>query len=458
MMKMNIDIKEIIAPHFYNIFNSKKPHQILKGGRGSTKTSMLSIKIDYFNIAYRNCNAIVIKRYQNTIRNSVFKEIKRGLKRLGLYEGIDYLATVSPFQIHINQTKNNIYFAGGDDYEKIKGFIDEDAPIKMLWFEEPTEFDNQDQIDQIIATFSRGNDDWFITMYSFNPPKNRFHWINLWVEQMSKRDDVLVHHSDYRTVPQKWLGKAFIDEAERLKKYDEKRYKWIYLGEVIGIEGLIYNPDLFIIEKSNYIEENKLRILYVDFSIDCGHQTSATSCGAYGYATDGRWYRLDTYYYSPHEKTRKKAPSELAEDIFNFRTTICKKYQTVVDNETIDSAEGALRNQYFAMYGINLHPVNKGKDKEELIEYSQDFIDTGNYVILDTLNNWIHIKELKNYMWKKDSVEKGKPEPDKEEKELKEEVYYNTYTNDYSYYYAEHSCDDFQYWVKDNLQKLNLEF
>lgn len=457
-MNETIDIKDIIAPHFYQTFNSKKPHQIYKGGRGSTKTSMISIKIDEFNLEYTNCNAIIIKRYQNTIRNSVFKEIKRALKRLGLYEGSDYKATVSPFQIHLNQTGNNIYFAGGDDYEKVKGFIDEDAPIKMVWFEELTEFDDPDQIDQIIATFSRGNDDWFVTMYSYNPPKNRFHWVNLWAEKMAQRDDVIVHHSDYRTVPAKWLGQKFIDEAERLKQYDPKRYEWIYLGKVIGIEGLIYNPDLFIIENANYLEENKLRIIYVDFSIDCGHQTSATTCMAFGYATDGRWYLLDTYYYSPHEKARKKAPSELAQDIFNFRTYICKKYQTIVDTETIDSAEGALRNQYFAMFGINLHPVNKGKDKEELIEYSQDFIDLAKYVIINTPNNWIHIKEMKNYMWKKDSVEKGKPDPDKAEKELTGENYYNTHTNDYSYYYADHSCDAFQYWVKDNLEKLGLEF
>ena len=419
---------------------------------------MISLKTDDFNLEYLNCNAIVIKRYQNTIRNSVFKEIKRGLKRLGLVEGIDYKATVSPFQIHIFQTNNDIYFAGGDDYERVKGFIDEEAPIKMVWFEELTEFDNADQIDQIIATFSRGNDDWFITMYSYNPPKNRFHWVNQWADKMDQRDDVIVHHSDYRTVPEKWLGRRFIEEAERLKQYDLKRYEWIYLGKVIGIEGLIYNPDLFIVEEADYIEKNKLRILYIDFSIDCGHQTSATSCGAYGYATDGRWYRLDTYYYSPHEKSRKKAPSELAQDLFDFRTKMCQKYHTVVDTETIDSAEGALRNQYFAMFGINLQPVNKGKDKEELIDYSQDFIDTGKYVILNTSNNWIHIKEMNNYMWKKDSVEKGNPEPDKTEKELTDETYYNTYTNDYSYYYADHSVDEFQYYVKANLQKLGLKF
>jgi phage terminase large subunit len=354
-----VSIRNIIAPHFYNAFNSKNPHQIYAGGRASTKSSMLAIKISEFNLEYNNCNAIIIKRYQNTIRNSVYKEIKRALKRLGLQESIDYKATVSPFCIHIFQTNNTIYFAGGDDYERVKGFIDEDAPIKMVWFEELTEFENSDQIDQIVATFSRGNDDWFVTMYSYNPPKNRFHWVNLWADQMKQRDDVLYSHTNYRTVPSEWLGSKFIEEAERLKQYDEKRYRWIYLGEVIGIEGLIYNPDLFIIEPADYIEKNNIRILYIDLSIDCGHQTSATSCGAYGYATDGRWYRLDTYYYSPHEKARKKAPSELAQDLFDFRTAMCKKYNTVIDKETVDSAERSIKKSIFCYVWNKIAPCKQ---------------------------------------------------------------------------------------------------
>ena len=454
-MSEDISLKELIAPHFWNIFNNLKIHNVIYGGRGSTKTSMIALNIVFSCITDNNCACVILRRYQNLLRNSVYKEIKRACRRLGLIEKVDYKANVSPMQITFNNG-NTIYFAGGDDYEAVKGTIDEKSPIKKVWFEELTGWDSADEIDQIIATFTRGNNDYFNAFYSYNPPKNRYHWVNLWKESKKLRDDYLFSESDYRTVPKDWLGPIFIGEAERLKKYDEKRYRWIYLGEVIGIEGLIYNPDLFIIENADYIEKNNLRILYVDFSIDCGHQTSATSCMAFGYASDGRWYLLDMYYYSPHEKSRKKAPSELAEDIFNFRTYICKKYKTIVDTETIDSAEGALRNQYFAMYGINLHPVNKGKDKEELIEYSQDFVDLGKYVILNTSNNWIHIKELKNYMWKKDSVEKGKPDPDKTEKELTGETYYNTHTNDYSYYYADHSCDAWQYWIKDNLEKLGL--
>jgi phage terminase large subunit len=269
---------------------------------------------------------------------------------------------------------------------------------------------------------------------------------------------VQVTSTDYRTVNTDWLGDSFLSEAERLKKYDEKRYRWIYLGEVIGIDGLIYNPDLLQIVASTHIKDNKLRILYLDFAIDSGHQTSATTCLGFGYATDGNWYLLDTYYYSPAEKQIKKAPTELCKDIFNFRVALQREYSASVDTETIDSAEGALRNQYFKDYGIRLHPVNKGKDKEELIEYSQDFISLNKFKIVDNSNNQIFKKEITNYMWCAESVEKGKPSPDKLDKELSSmEIYYNTHAKDYSYYYADHTVDAFQYYVKDNLIKLGLK-
>ena len=452
-----IKIKDIIAPHFWNTFNSKKTNQIYKGGRSSTKSSMISIKIVYNCLNNDNCSAVVLRKHQNQLRKSVYKEIKRACKRLGLKEDIDYEAGLSPMEIRFNNG-NTIYFAGGDDYENVKGTIDEDKLIKIVWFEELTGWDNSEDIEQIKTTFTRGNDDWFIAFYSFNPPKNKFDWVNEWVESKTKSNNYLVHQSDYRTVPEKWLGQIAIQEAEELRQNDEKRYRWIYLGEVIGLEGLIYNPELVEYVPEDYLEKNNIKILYIDFAIDSGHQTSATTCGAYGYGTDGYWYLLDTYYYSPHEKPNKKAPSELSRDIFNFELVINKKFKAGTDKETIDSAEGALRNQYFKDYGRRLHPVDKGTNKEQLIDYSQDFLAKKKFRVINNNNNQIFKKENENYMWLKDSVEKGKPIPDKTEKAfLSSGKYYNTYTQDYAYSYADHTQDQFQYWIKDNLQKLGLK-
>ena len=451
-------ISSQIAPAFRHTFNSHKTHQIYGGGRNSTKTSMISLKIVFNCVNYDNCSAVVLRKHQVDLRKSVYKEIKRACKRLGLVEGVHYKAKLAPMEITFFQNGNTIYFAGGDDYEAVKGTIDENKLIKIVWFEELTGWDNSEDIDQIIATFTRGNNDWFMALYSYNPPKNKFHWVNKWAEQMQTKDNVLYSLSDYRTVPQEWIGTIAIQEAEQMKKFDNKRYRWIYLGEVIGLEGMIYNPKLFKYVSEDYIEKNKLRILYLDFSVDGGHQTSATTCGCYGLASDGYWYRLDTYYYSPHEKSRKKSPSELSKDIFNFEISMIKRWKAGEDQETIDSAEGALRNQLYADYGKRFHPVNKGKSKEELIDYSQAFLAKGKFRILDNNNNKIFKKENENYMWKEGTVEKGKPEPDKTEKEfIGEEPYYNSWANDYSYYYADHTQDDFQYWVKDNLSKLGIK-
>lgn len=76
---------------------------------------------------------------------------------------------------------------------------------------------------------------------------------------------------------------------------------------------------------------------------------------------------------------------------------------------------GALRNQFFKDYGRRLHPVDKGTNKEKLIEYSQDFLARKKFRVLNNINNQVFKKENENYKWLKDSVEKGKPIPDKTE-------------------------------------------
>lgn len=450
-----VSLREIVAPHFWATFKSRAMHQIDKGGRGSTKTSKNAIKICYHLLKETPCSAVCIRKTQKSLRNSVYKEIKRAMKRLGLMEGRDYKANLSPLEITLGNG-NKIYFAGADDYEKIKGMIDENSPIRIVWFEELTEFDSPESIDNIVATFSRGNDEWFSVLYTFNPPKNKFDWVNQWVEE-KRQEGYQVVESDYRTVPLSWLGNMFIREAERLKTYDEKRYNWIYLGEVIGMEGLIYNFDQIQSITEKEINDKQLKIFYLDFSADSGHQTSATTCGCFGYLSDGRWALLDTYYYSPHEKPVKKAPSELSKDLHDFQVAMMKKWGANIDRMTIDSAEGALRNQFFKDYGERLHPVNKGKDKQTLIDYAQDFLAKGKFFVLNNPNNQIFLTEAKNYMYREGSIERGKPEPDKSEKEIRGDAYRNTFSADCSYYYADHTCDVFQYWVADNLQKLGLK-
>ena len=102
-------ISSLVAPSFWKTFNSKKTRQIDKGGRGSTKTSKNSLKVSLHCLEEEKCSAIVIREYQNTLRDSVYKEIKRALKRLGLVENIDYSCSLQPLRVKLNNG-NNIYF------------------------------------------------------------------------------------------------------------------------------------------------------------------------------------------------------------------------------------------------------------------------------------------------------------------------------------------------------------
>ena len=81
-MTTQIKLKDIIAPHFHKTFKSKITHQIDKGGRGSTKTSKDALKIVYHCLTEGNCSVVVLRRYQNQLRKSVYKEIKRACNRL----------------------------------------------------------------------------------------------------------------------------------------------------------------------------------------------------------------------------------------------------------------------------------------------------------------------------------------------------------------------------------------
>lgn len=77
-------------------------------------------------------------------------------------------------------------------------------------------------------------------IYLYNPPKNPNAPINKWCRKMEQRDDCIHIHTDYRDVPPGWLGQDLIDSAEVMRQADEKQYRWVWLGQSIGVDEVIY--------------------------------------------------------------------------------------------------------------------------------------------------------------------------------------------------------------------------
>ena len=103
--------------------------------------------------------------------------------------------------------------------------------MKFIWYEEADEFSGIREIDMINQSLIRGSGSFFV-FYTYNPPRSGTHWINSVFAV--PRADRLVHASDYRSVPEEWLGSAFIAEADYLRSSDPVRYANEYLGEITG--------------------------------------------------------------------------------------------------------------------------------------------------------------------------------------------------------------------------------
>ena len=212
-----------------------------EGGRGSTKSSYISEKIIELLENNEKMCAVVLRKVKDTLKDSVFTQLEWAIDTLSeSYPGLKdkYKLTKSPLEITNTVTGQVIYFRGADDYGKIKSLkTPKDKYVGITWYEEFDQFAGMEEVRKINQSLIRGGED-FIQFYSYNTPASSQHFVN--IEKLVPKDSRKVHLSDYRSVPKKWLGQAFIDEAEFLKGVNEKLYQNEYLGLMTGVGGNVF--------------------------------------------------------------------------------------------------------------------------------------------------------------------------------------------------------------------------
>ena len=233
-------LSEVIAPCFYGVHADiragRHGEYFLKGGRGSAKSSFISIELVLGLLRHPDANAIIYRKIAATLRESVFEQLLWAIDILGLEE---YFETrLSPLEIICRPTGQRILFRGADDPGKSKSIKLSKGWFKYLWIEELSEFASMEDVRTIKASVFRGGGH-CIALYSYNPPLSLSAWVN--AEAMVRRPDRLVHHSTYREVPQEWLGSSFIAEAEMLRQTNERAYRHVYLGEATGTGGQVFD-------------------------------------------------------------------------------------------------------------------------------------------------------------------------------------------------------------------------
>ena len=143
----SIDIVDCIAECYLPIHKEVQDgiHTIfhLPGGRGSCKSSFVSLEIvsGIMGDQSAGSNAIVFRKYSNTLRESTFSQIAWAIEQLGvahLWRG-----NVSPMQYIYIPTGQQIVFRGLDDAAKIKSIKPRKGIFKYVWFEETAEMNGE---------------------------------------------------------------------------------------------------------------------------------------------------------------------------------------------------------------------------------------------------------------------------------------------------------------------------
>ena len=235
-------VTDHIAPCFVSVHEdiAAGAHSVyhLPGGRGSGKSSFVSLEIVDGVMRDQTANAIVFRRYANTLRESAYAQIQWAIDELGC--SALWRANVSPMVYTYIPTGQQIIFRGLDDAGKLKSIKPRHGRFAFVWFEEFSELAGPNQVRSVLQSVVRGGNE-FRIFNSFNPPISRANWANKYILIPDER--ALVFHSTYKDVPPEWLGESFLLEAERLEQINERAYLHEYMGEPTGSGGEVF-PNL----------------------------------------------------------------------------------------------------------------------------------------------------------------------------------------------------------------------
>jgi PBSX family phage terminase large subunit len=231
---------KVVAPSFQSVFlaiaDGAYQEYELGGGRGSTKSSFISLCIIYLLMQDSDYHAVCLRKVASTLRDSVYAQMIWAIQLLGLEDQFEY--KVSPMEITRTATGQKIYFRGTDDPKKLKSITTKHGYIGILWFEELDQFHGPEEIRSIRQSVIRGGPK--ATVFtSYNPPKSANNWVNL--NKATPKPGRLVHHSTYKDVPVKWLGQPFVDEAEHVRQVSPDAYEHEYEGVANGSGGAVFD-------------------------------------------------------------------------------------------------------------------------------------------------------------------------------------------------------------------------
>lgn len=358
-----VRLSKLLGPSFHefahDVLMHGHTHYDLSGGRGSLKSSTVSLLVPLLLIQNPGMHALVMRKVGNTLRDSVYSQYMWAIGELGMAEY--WSAKISPMELIYKPTGQKIMFRGADDPMKIKSIKVPFGYIAITHFEEKDQFAGRKELRTILQSTMRGGSTYW-NFESYNPPISRDNWANL--DSLEQREDRLCHHSTYLEAPAEWLGEQFLSEAELLKETNERAYRHEYLGEATGTGSEVFeNLDIREIKDSEIASFDNILM-----GIDWGW-----------YPDPFHWAKM---HYDAARMTLYIFDEFRANKMSNADTWAALKNEKGVrdfDLITADSAEEK-SVQDFRSYGSLCRPAIKGPDSRR---YSFKWLQSLKSIVID---------------------------------------------------------------------------
>jgi len=214
-------LPDIVGKGYGKFWYDKHRYRVVKGGKGSKKSTTTALNMIYRLMKYPESNLLVVRAVFNTHRDSTFAQLKWAQAKLGVMHL--WQNTVSPMEMVYKPTGQRILFRGFDDVLKLASTTVSEGYLCWVWIEEAFEIESENDFEKLDLSVPRGNVPAHLfkqTTITFNP-WSEGHWLK-------KRffDNVCYDVGVYST---NYLCNEFLDDTdrdvfERMRETNYRRY------------------------------------------------------------------------------------------------------------------------------------------------------------------------------------------------------------------------------------------
>lgn len=245
----NISLKKTIGKGYKQFWNFTGRYRVLKGGRGSKKSTTASFWYPYFMMKFYHkynikAHTLVIRRYYNTHRDSTFAQLKWAINRLGVSHL--WKATKSPLELTYIPSGQKIMFRGLDDPQSITSITVEDGYLCWVWWEEAFQCTNEDDFNKVDMSIRGEVPAPLFKQHTmtFNPWSDKI-WIKARFFDKVSRTTGLNPEGDILAITKNYDCNEFLGDDdrqifERMRLENPRRYSIEGLGNWGIAEGLVY--------------------------------------------------------------------------------------------------------------------------------------------------------------------------------------------------------------------------